>query len=310
MWIPLLALSLGCSGASEPSGPEAKAPNQSIVLALNWLPEPEFGGFYEGMLGGHYAEAGFDVQILPGGAGAPSLELMASGKADAAITAADDLLLKRNKGVKALGVWPAFQRAPNGLMVRETGPQGFGAILPGTQVAIEVGSPFQRYLWEKQGWGTQVQAVPYTGGIGQFLADEDLIQQAYITSEVCMAQAKGVDVRFLKAADAGWNPYGTLLALPDPMPSWGPAFVEATEKAWEAYMANPQTANAHMASLNPALTDEVLSCVTQAQAEYVLGEQGLGHMDAARWDAMAETLVDLGLLPEGSSAQGAWVVVE
>ncbi len=297
MWL------LACTSAPETP---IKTDLQQVTLALNWLPEPEFGGFYEGVLGGHYEQAGFQVEIMAGGPGAPSLELLQSGKAQAAISAGDDLLLKRAKGIQAIGVWPAFQDAPNGLMVREPGPTTFSEIPQSSQVAIELGSPFQSFLWEQQGWEGKVKAVPYTGGVGQFLADPTLIQQAYITSEVCVAQSKGASVRFLKASDAGWNPYGTLLALPEPLPEWAPAFVEATEKSWQAYQADPGRANAEINRLNPALTPEILACVTKAQAPYLVGSDGLGEMTAKRWSEMAETLVSLELLSPGSTSDGAW----
>ena len=119
MWL------LACTGTPE-TPPEPGL--QKVTLALNWVPEPEFGGFYEGVLGGHYAQAGFDVEIMAGGPGAPSLELLQSGKAQAAISAGDDLLLKRAKGIQAIGVWPAFQDAPNGLMVRDPGPTSLSLI--------------------------------------------------------------------------------------------------------------------------------------------------------------------------------------
>ena len=112
----LMLLACGSSdddaSSSTVEGPEL----QEIRLALNWFPEPEFGGFYEGVLGGHYEKAGFKVEIIPGGPGAPTLELLGSGKAEAAISAADDLLIKRSKGIQAVGVYPAFQNSPQGLL--------------------------------------------------------------------------------------------------------------------------------------------------------------------------------------------------
>jgi NitT/TauT family transport system substrate-binding protein len=307
----LLSLTLlACSGGEAPA-PDATpdAPDApsliEVRLALNWFPEPEFGGFYEGVLGGHYEAAGFDVELIPGGPGAPTLELLASGRAEAAISAADDLLVKRSRGVKAIGVWPAFQLAPNGLMAHADGPASFAEIKRG-QIAIEVGSPFQTYLWEELGWGEAVQAVPYGGSVGPFLVDGSMIQQAFITAEPCVARAKGAEVNFLKASDAGWNPYGVLLALPDPLPEWAPAFVAATDKAWRAYIESPDRANQKIAQLNDQMTPELLGCVTEAQAPFLTGEDGLGVMTAERWDAMAATLADLELLPAGSTAADAW----
>ena len=309
----MLSVLLGCSEAptgpagTPDAGPAAPIP---VKIALNWFPEPEFGGFYEGVLGGHYADAGFDVEVIPGGPSAPTLELLGSGRAQVAITAADDLLLKRSRGIAAVGAWPGFQLNPLGLMVHEeTGPADLAAIgtLDGAQVAIEVGGPFQTFLWKRFGWEGRVQAVPYGGSVGPFLVDPGFIQQAYVTSEPCVARAKGAKVRFLRASDAGWNHYGTLVAFADPPPPWAADFVRATQGAWEAYMAAPERANAEIARLNEQLTPELLNCVTEAQRPFINGEDGLGAMSAARWTATAAALVEVGLLPEGSTADGAWV---
>ena len=83
MNLVLVALLAACSGSPAPSdGPkEPEVQLTKVRLALNWFPEPEFGGFYEGALGGHYKSAGFDVEILPGGPGAPSLELLSAAYA-------------------------------------------------------------------------------------------------------------------------------------------------------------------------------------------------------------------------------------
>jgi NitT/TauT family transport system substrate-binding protein len=277
-----------------------------VRLALNWFPEPEFGGFYEGTLGGHYEAAGFKVEVIPGGPGAPTLEQLATGKVEAALTASDDLLLKRSRGLKVVGAWPAFQLAPNGLMTHASGPASFDDITAG-QVAIELGSPLQTFLWGRYAWEGKVAAVPYSGAIGPFVSDPTFIQQAYITSEPCLAKAQGVEVNFLRAADAGWNPYGSLVAFADPPPAWADDFIAATETAWAAYMADPSRGNAEISRLNDQMKPELMGCITEKQAPFVTGEDGMGVMTKARWDAMAATLVDLELLPEGSTADGAWL---
>jgi ABC-type nitrate/sulfonate/bicarbonate transport system substrate-binding protein len=46
----------------------SKSPRK-IRLALNWKPEPEFGGFYAAP----FSNNGLDVEILPGGAGTPTV---------------------------------------------------------------------------------------------------------------------------------------------------------------------------------------------------------------------------------------------
>lgn len=293
-----------CTG-SDPAPEGAPAGPTRVRVALNWFPEPEFGGFYEGVVSGLYAERGFAVELIPGGPGAPTLELLGTGQAEAALTTAEDLLLKRQRGLHAVAVFPAFQQSPTGLLVHDPGPTRVEDIGSGT-VAIELGSPFQVFLWKRLGWEGRVQAVPTSGTLGPFLADPGFVQQGYITSEPCVAQAKGAQVRFLKAADVGWNPYGVVLAVPDPPPAWVDDFTRATRAAWEQYLAAPERANAELARLNEQLTPEGVVCITAAQREFVLGQDGLGAMSAARWADVAATLVELGLLPEGSTADGAW----
>lgn len=310
--LPLVLLALACSGSGEQAAPEAASgPElQRVRLALNWVPEPEFGGFYEGVAGGHYEAAGFEVEILPGGPGAPTLELLTSGKAEAAITVADDLLLKRQRGVEAVAVFAAFQVSPLGLMAHSSlglsGPEAIGQT-PDVRVAIEVGGPFHTFLWRRYGWEGKVEAVPKTSSVGPFLADPRMVQQAYITSEPCVARAKGAEVDFLEAAQAGWNPYGVVLALPEPLPDWAPAFVEATSAGWAAYLADPSRTDARLAELNPDLDAALLACISEAQRPFVTGEGAeLGAMTAERWQATWASLVSLGELPEDGSPEGAW----
>lgn len=303
----LAAFLLGCSTSSQPSEVEAHAQQTTIRLALNWYPEPEFGGFYEAALGGLYEEAGFDVEIIPGGPGAPSLELLAAGRAEAAITAADDLLLKRGAGIAAQGVFAAFQTAPMGVMVHAGTNITSLNDMPDGQIAIEIGSPFQTFLWDKYAWESRVQPIPYGGGVGAFLQDAQYRQQAYITAEPCLATAQGAEVTFLKASDAGWNPYSVVLAVPDPPPPWVDAFVDATRQGWKNYMENPARANDTIAELNDQLEPELLNCITEAQRSFVeTASAALGEMNAERWNETAAHLVRLQMLPEGSTAEGAW----
>ena len=112
----------------------------------------------------------------------------------------------------------------------------------------------------------------------------------------------GIAAGFLNVVAGG----GSLLTLPEPLPKWAGSFVEATHAAWEAYMAAPSRANQEIARLNTGLTQDVLTCVTNAQTEFVAGSDGMGAMSADRWNAVAGTLTAQGLLPEGSKATDAW----
>lgn len=295
----LLALLFACTG--EPAAPPAATP---VRVALNWFPEPEFGGFYDALLTGLYAREGLAVEIVPGGPGVPVLEMLAAGKVEVAVSGADDLLVRRAEGLDAVAVFPGFQDSPVGLMAHAAlGLTRFEDVKG--PVAIEAGSPFQQYLWATLGWEGKVAMVPTTGSIGPFAADPTLVQQAYVTSEPCVAEGQGLAVTFLPGRDAGWNPYASLVVVRggDRDAAWVAAFTRATRAGWEHYLADPSVANAELVRLNRDLPADRVACIVARQRPFVTGTDGLGAMTEARWQAIAAAL---GRAGRPVDPAGAW----
>src|ERR1700722_20872034 len=84
-----------------------------IRLVLDWKPEPEFGGFYAAPFEKH----GLDVEILPGGAGTPTVQMVGAGSAEFGIVAADELVIARARGNDVVALFATFQNCPQGIMV-------------------------------------------------------------------------------------------------------------------------------------------------------------------------------------------------
>ncbi len=274
-----------------------------VRVALNWYPEPEFGGFYDAVLTGKYKEKGIEVTLIPGGPGAPVLEQLGAGQVEVALSEAADLLVRRAKGLDAVAVFPGFQDSPVGFMVHPDGPNKLEDIKG--RVAIEQGSPFQLFLSKKYGWDGKVELVPSSGSIGPFATDPTLVQQAYITSEPCQASAQQIESRFLPARDAGWNPYASLAIVrgADIDQRWVRDFREASLEGWKSYLADPTVANAEIIKLNPNMSQSFIDCVVERQKPFVTGADGLGVMTEARWMAMAEALSGTGAEVK---LEGAW----
>src|SRR5262245_101110 len=92
------ALVTGCS-SKEGSGNAVAQPGKTQVkLALNWVPEPEFGGFYAARDNGSFAKEGLEVEIVGGGAGVPVVQMVATGRADFGISGADEVLTAKARG--------------------------------------------------------------------------------------------------------------------------------------------------------------------------------------------------------------------
>src|SRR6476661_10797906 len=86
-------------------------PNK-IRLALNWKPDPQFGGFYAAP----YSQHGLDVEILPGGAGTPTVQMVGAGSVDFGTVSADEVILARSHGNDVVALFAVFQDSPAGIM--------------------------------------------------------------------------------------------------------------------------------------------------------------------------------------------------
>ena len=91
----------------------------NVRLTLDWKPEPEFGGFYERKRNGTFAKNDLDVTIKSAGEGAPTWQLVATGKTDFATTAADQVLIARAR--RGCG---GVVRGVSNLSPGDHGPQG------------------------------------------------------------------------------------------------------------------------------------------------------------------------------------------
>jgi NitT/TauT family transport system substrate-binding protein len=298
--LPLL-LVLGCGDGDAVDQPR-------VTLQLNWKPEPQFGGFYAAQLNGDYARHGLEVQIVPGGAGAPTIDMVGAGTVPFAIVSADEILLARARGNDVVALFAVYQINPQGIMTRaDRGFTDIGDIFqnPGT-LAMERGLPYSEFLERKYGFG-QLKIVPSPyGDLTLFRTDPTYSMQCFVTSEPIAARHAGLSERSFLIADAGYNPYTTVLATSrsylDQHPERVQAMVRAVADGWDAYMEDPTPANAHMRQLNPTMDQRTFTDSAAAQAPLILTdhtrEHGLGAMTARRWQQLADQLRELRLVAE------------
>ena len=232
------------------------------------------------------------------------LELLAAGRVDVALSGADDLLVRRAKGLDAVAIFAGFQDSPVGLLTHAKGPSRYEDVTG--PVAAEAGSPFQQFIWAKYQWEGKVTLLPTSGTIAPFVANPEMAQQAYVTSEPCLAEAQGVAVEFLPAKAAGWNPYGSLAVVrgSEKSADWVKKFVEATQAGWEHYLVDPSRANAEIIKANQEMGGGKIDCVVRRQAPFVRGSAGVGKLEAARFVELAAALTSVGV---PVTAEGAYV---
>ena len=270
-----------------------------IRLALNWKPDPQFGGFYAAP----YQRHGLDVEILPGGAGTPTVQMVGAGSAEFGIVSADELVVARSKGNDVVALFAVFQNCPQGIMVHASRHlTSIGDVVKQGTLAIQRGLPYARILEKKYGFD-HVQVVPSPGGdISAFLNDKNFAQQCFIMSEPLAAKRKGADVQVFPVADVGYNPYTTVMAVSGEYlrnhSGTAEAMTAAVREGWRAYLDNAKPTNDRMHDLNPSMDTETFAEVAEAQKPFIETDDtrrsGLGGMTRERWDSLIQQLKDLG----------------
>ncbi len=106
----LLALGLGaCGEREEPTGGAGSKPER-VDLVLDFFPNADHAGIYAALSEGRFEQARLDVKPrTPSDPSAP-LKLLASGRADLAISYEPELLLAREKGAKLVAIGALVQR--------------------------------------------------------------------------------------------------------------------------------------------------------------------------------------------------------
>ena len=109
-----LALALLCSTQLLA---QTTSPAQPLVLALNWKPEPQFGGFYAAQVNNDYQKNNLNVKITEGGSGTPTIQMLTAGKVDYAIVSADEVIIASARGAKNIvALFATYQTNPQGII--------------------------------------------------------------------------------------------------------------------------------------------------------------------------------------------------
>jgi putative hydroxymethylpyrimidine transport system substrate-binding protein len=103
-------LALGLAACGEKKETTGEAPTERVDLVLDYLPNADHAGIYAAIEKHEFRSAALDVKLrTPSDPSAP-LKLLASGKADLAISYEPELLLARARGAKLVSIGALVQR--------------------------------------------------------------------------------------------------------------------------------------------------------------------------------------------------------
>ena len=313
-----LRLAAGATATGPLMVPISRRPHaqtlDKVSIQTDWRAQAEHGGYYQAIATGLYRKAGIECDVRQGGPSLNISQLLMAGRVDMTMSGSFEAFTFVRENAPFFTIASIFQKDPQVLIGHpDTGFDSFEK-LRGRPILIGAGGrvTYWPYLRRKYGLSDS-QLRPYNYSLAPFLADKELIQQGFLSSEPYpITQALGRPPSVLLIADAGYTPYQATIAISRKMAQEKKdlvrRFVDATLEGWAQYLKGGpaiEAANALIKQNNPDQTDGRL-----AYAIKVLNERGIvmsgdalkggiGAMSAERWQSFYDSMVAVGVLPPG-----------
>lgn len=114
--LAILAAGATLGGAAVAATAATQSENQTVTIALDWVPNTNHTGIYVAKAKGYFAEQGIDLKILPY-SGASTDVLVSQGKADLGVSFVPSVLVSRAAGLKIKSVAAIMSRNVEALVV-------------------------------------------------------------------------------------------------------------------------------------------------------------------------------------------------
>ena len=206
------------------------AAQERITFGLDWVAEAEYGGYYQAVANGFYAKRGLQVTIRQGGPQVNHMQLMMAGNLDFNLGGGRAIEFAA-EGLPYLAVAAVFQKELAVLIAHpNVGSDNFES-LKGKPVAIGVDTRngWWRFLAAKYGYSDD-QIRPYTFNMAPFIANKNLVQQGYLSSEPFLIQKEsGIVPKVMMLSDAGYLGYTNIITTSRKLVEGRPELVQQAQ---------------------------------------------------------------------------------
>lgn len=297
-------------------GPALAEPLEKVRLQLKWYHQFQFAGYYAAQAKGFYRDEGLDVEIVEADMERSSIDRVVSGDAQYGVGDAE-IVIARLHGKPLVALATIFQHPAHVLLSKKSSHIRSPADLVGKRIMLansEWQDPQHRALLRKHGIDLQeVTILPHRGQLEDLLEDRVDVISAYATVEPLRMAELGIDASMLMAMDFGVDFYGDTLFTTEAElkahPNRAEAFVRASLKGWKYALANPHEISQLILQMpsarQPPPSTQQLMYEAREMERFILPEMiELGRMSRARWDFIAHTFAELGLVEPGYSLDG------
>ncbi|HYC63652.1 MAG TPA: ABC transporter substrate-binding protein [Reyranellaceae bacterium] len=315
---------LGFSGSAAlltalPRRPSAQTLDK-VSFHTDWRAQAEHGGYYQAIAAGIYRKHGIECEVRQGG---PSLnigQLLLAGRVDMIMSNSFAAFTYARENAPFHCIAAIFQKDPQVLIGHPGTGLGFNNLRNKT-LLIGAGGRVTYWPYLRKRYGLRDEQLrPYTFNFAPFLADRNVVQQGFLSSEpYAIKQALGRMPEVLLLADAGYGSYQTTIDISSRMAAEKKdlvqRFVNASFEGWAQYLKGGPAiaaANELIKKHNPDMSDDKIEYAIQVMNErgIVLSgdalQLGVGAMTDARWQHFYESMVDVDVLPKGLDVRKAY----
>jgi diguanylate cyclase (GGDEF)-like protein/PAS domain S-box-containing protein len=282
---------------------------EPIILQLKWKHQFQFAGYYAAKEKGFYTDAGLDVTIVEAAPGIDTVQEVVAGRAQFGV-GTSELILNRYRGDEVIILGVIFQHSPLSLItLTQSGIDNIHE-LAGRKVMIEPGSSeLFAYLFQEGFTQKAFDLEHHSLDISDLLSGKINAMSVYVTDELYLLNQHHQSYNQFSPRMSGIDFYGdnffTLATELEQHPQRVKAFREATLRGWRYAMQN-QDEIALLIYDHYSKRHSLGHLQFEAESMHELMQPELidpGYMNEGRWQHIAKTYYQLGLLPENFNVE-------
>lgn len=308
----LLLLSLTMLSHSATAAPQ-KPPNDAltpVTLQLKWKHQFQFAGYYAAIEQGYYREAGLKVTLKEARIGQDTIQAVLSGQAQFGVGTSEVLLkFYENNPIVVLAVM--MQHSPLALAaLPDSGIENIHQ-LASQPIMLEPNSlELLAYLKNEGVDLAKLQLRDHPHRTDELMAGQAGAMSIYTTDEPFDFQNKGIAVQLFRPMMAGIDFYGDNLFTTQKMVETSPKvvadFLQASLKGWQYAMQHPnEVIDLILAKYSTRKSRAHLEYEAERMRQLMMPDLvEIGYMNPGRWQHIAHTYHQLGMLPEKFDTKG------
>lgn len=275
-----------------------------VTLRLKWLHQSQFAGYYAAEQEGFYAEEGIDIELVPGGAETPSIQIVAGGAEQFGVSGMSQLMEARAQGIPVVALATTYRKNPLvwfGIDESIQTPQD----LIGKKVGLTEGSNSDllfRAMIQSAGLNIEdIDTVPVKYNLPLLLEGEVDVYEGYLTDQPISVELAGYDTYVINPSDYGIHFYGDTLFTTEKVIQENPDLVErftrASIKGWEFAYNNPEKTVDYVLMYSDQLNKEQELLGMEASLELIQpDDKAIGTIELEVVQQMQDLLVGFGIL--------------